>query len=243
MMKIRRSHERGHADHGWLDTYHTFSFASYFDPDHVQFGPLRVLNQDRVAPGRGFGTHGHENMEIISYVLDGVLEHKDSMGNGSQMRPGEVQLMSAGSGVTHSEFNGSSKDPLHFLQMWVFPREEGTAPRYQQREFAEQERRGRLRLVVSPDGADGSLTIDQDTRLHVGTFGSGEATRFELGADRAGWLHVARGRLRLNGEELDAGDGAALAADDAPFVLEMAGADGDDAAEVVLWDLPKSWPE
>ena len=234
MIQIRRSDARGHADHGWLDTYHTFSFASYFDPDHVHFGPLRVLNQDRVAPGRGFGTHGHENMEIVSYVLDGVLEHQDSMGNGSQMRPGEVQLMSAGSGVTHSEFNPSS-ETLHFLQMWIFPRTEGTEPRYEQRAFSKEDRRGRLRLVVSPDGADGSLTIDQDARLFAGLLDVGEETSFQLPSDRAGWLHVARGSVRLNGEDLHAGDGAALRAEDGDLALALEGLED---AEVVLWELP-----
>src|SRR5262245_20916492 len=165
MLRIRRSAERGHANHGWLDTYHTFSFADYFDEEHVQFGTLRVLNQDRVRAGAGFGTHGHRDMEIVSLVLEGVMGNKDSMGNGSGMVPGDVQLMSAVTGVTHSEFNGSQTEGLHFLQMWVLPRVHGTKPRYEQKHFAEEERRGRLRLVVAPDGGDGALTIGQDARL------------------------------------------------------------------------------
>ncbi len=232
MIQIRRSDERGHADHGWLDTYHTFSFANYYDPEFMQFGLLRVINQDTVAAGRGFGTHGHQDMEIVSYVLDGVLEHKDSMGNGSQMRPGEVQLMSAGRGVTHSEFNASHDQPLHFLQMWVFPRKRGTPPRYEQRAFSEEERRGKLRLVVSPDGSDGSLSIDQDARLYASLVGAGERAAHELPAGRAAWLHVARGKVKLNGEELGAGDGAAILDERR---LELVGVED---AELVLWDLP-----
>lgn len=232
MITVRRSAERGHADHGWLDAYHTFSFAGYHDPEFVHFGPLRVINQDRVAPGRGFGTHGHENMEIVTYMLEGALEHRDSMGNGSQMRPGEVQLMSAGSGVTHSEFNASSDEPLHLLQMWVFPRHDGTPPRYEQRAFAESERRGRLRLVVSPDGAQGSLTIDQDARLFAGLFDAGEAAEHALPNGRTAWIHVARGRVRVNDVELGPGDGAAIE-DEASLLVT-----GLDDAELVLWDLP-----
>ena len=211
MITLRRSQERGHADHGWLDTYHTFSFANYHDPDFMGFSVLRVLNQDRVMPGQGFGTHGHQDMEIVSYVLDGVLEHKDSMGNGSQMRPGEVQLMSAGTGVTHSEFNASQDEKLHFLQMCVIPARRSTEPRYDQKEFAETERRGKIRLVVSPDGAEGSLTIGQDVRLYAGLLDGDESARFELGSDRAAWLHVARGSLTLNGQRLEPGDGAGIA--------------------------------
>ena len=232
MITVRRSDERGHANHGWLDTYHTFSFASYFDPDHVQFGPLRVLNQDRVAPGRGFGTHGHRDMEIVTYVLEGALEHRDSMGTGSRMRPGDVQLMSAGTGVTHSEFNGSSEEPLHFLQMWILPRELGTEPRYEQRFFDEGERRGRLRLVVSPDGADESLEIGQDARLYAGLFDAGEAARLARGSERSAWVHVARGRVRVNGRELGPGDGAGLSGEEALAV------EGVEDAEIVVWELP-----
>jgi len=233
MITPRRSAERGHADHGWLNTYHTFSFADYHDPDFMHFGPLRVLNQDRVAPGQGFGTHGHRDMEIVSCVLQGVLEHKDSMGNGAQMRPGEVQLMSAGSGVTHSEFNGSRSEPLHFLQMWVLPRRRGTPPRYEQKAFSEEERRGRLLLVVSPDGRQGSLTIDQDARLHLGLLERAERAEHLLAPGRCAWLHVARGSVTLNGETLGPGDGAGIR-DESHLSLV-----GVESAELVLWDLPE----
>jgi len=232
MISPRRSAERGHADHGWLDSHHTFSFANYYDPDFMQFGLLRVLNQDRVQPGMGFGTHGHRDMEIVSYVLDGVLEHKDSMGNGSQMRPGEVQLMSAGTGVTHSEFNASPTDELHFLQMWVFPRELRTRPRYEQKAFPAADRKGRLRLVVSPDGSGGSLTIGQDARLFAGLLDTGEKTSHRLAADRSAWLHVARGKVRLNGIELGPGDGAGITEEE-ELVLE-----GVEDSELVLWEIP-----
>ena len=227
----RRSGERGHADHGWLDTYHTFSFAGYHDPAFMGFGPLRVLNQDRVKPGRGFGTHGHQDMEIVSFVLDGVMAHKDSMGNGSEMRPGEVQLMSAGTGVMHSEFNASNSDGLHFLQMWVLPSEDRTTPRYDQKMFDVSERRGKLRLVVSPDGADGSLTIGQDARLYTGLFDAGEQASWTLRKGRGAWLHVAKGTIEVNGVMLDPGDGAAL---EGGGKVEIVGLDD---AELVLWDV------
>ena len=231
MITLRRSDERGHANHGWLDARHTFSFAGYIDPRHMGFSELRVLNQDRVLPAQGFGTHGHENMEIVTYVLDGVLEHKDSMGNGSQMRHGEVQLMSAGSGVTHSEFNASQTDELHLLQMWVLPRELGTVPRYEQKEFPQEDLRGKARLVVSPDGRDGSLTIGQDVSLYAGLLHGDETARLST-AGRAAWLHVARGSLKLNGLELGPGDGAAIRDEE-----ELVFSDGEQA-EFVLWDLP-----
>jgi len=232
MIRIRRSDERGHADHGWLDTHHTFSFADYHDPDFMGFSVLRVLNQDRVAPGHGFPRHGHRDMEIVSVVLEGVLEHEDSLGNGSQMRPGEVQLMSAGTGVLHSEYNGSEKDPLHFLQMWIEPARRGTKPRYEQKMFAPAERRGRLRLVVSPDARDGSLTIAQDARLFAATLDGAEKIRHELAPERVAWLHVARGKLQLNGERLGPGDGAAIV-DEKALALEHG-----EGAELVLWELP-----
>jgi len=232
MITIRSSKARGHADHGWLDTFHTFSFADYLDPDFVRFGVLRVLNQDRVAPGKGFGTHGHQNMEIVSYVLEGVLEHKDSMGNGSQMRPGDVQLMSACTGVRHSEFNASADEELRLLQMWVVPEKNGTAPRYEQKTFSSAERQGRLRLVVSPDGADGSLTIGQDARLFAGLLAAGETTQHELPAGRSAWLHVARGRIQLDGELLGPGDGAGIR-DETRLALAAV-----EDAELVLWELP-----
>ncbi len=231
MIRIRRSKDRGHANHGWLDTYHTFSFADYRDADFMGFSELRVLNQDRVQARKGFQTHGHRDMEIVTYVLEGVLEHKDSMGNGSQMRPGEVQLMSAGTGVTHSEFSASD-DELHFLQMWILPARTGTTPRYEQQEFPEAERRGRLRLVVSPDGHDGSLTIGQDVRLFAGLLDGAEAFSHELPNQRSAWLHVARGELTVNGYRLSAGDGAAIR-DESILNFERGS-----AAEFVLWDLP-----
>ena len=230
MITVRKSEERGHADHGWLDARHTFSFAGYFDPEWVQFGPLRVLNQDRIAAGRGFGEHPHDNMEIVTVVLDGVLEHRDSMGNGSQMRPGEVQLMSAGTGVRHSEFNASRDEELHLLQMWVLPREQGYEPRYEQKAFPAEELRG-LRLVVSPDGRDGSLTIGADASLYAGTVAAGEENRLSLEPGRA-WLHVAKGSVRLNGEELAPGDGAAIEGE-----TELA-FEGVEDAELVLWHFP-----
>jgi len=232
MFQIRRSKDRGHADHGWLDTYHSFSFADYYDPQYMGFGVLRVLNQDRVAPGRGFGAHGHGNMEIVSYVLEGTLEHKDSMGNGSQMTPGEVQLMSAGSGVTHSEFNASPDERLHFLQMWILPAQQDTTPRYEQKHFAESERRGRFRLVVSPDGRDGSLVIGQDVRLYAGLLDGAETASLELAPGRCAWFHLARGTLSVNGEVFEAGDGTAVV--DEALISVTNG----NSAEFVLWDLP-----
>lgn len=231
MITPRRSADRGHANHGWLDTYYTFSFADYHDPDFMGFGPLRVINQDVVQPGQGFPTHGHRDMEIVTYVLEGAVAHRDSMGNGSSIRPGELQLMSAGRGVTHSEFNPSDTEPLHLLQMWVHPRTRGTEPRYEQRDFPAAELQGRLREVVSPDGRDGSLTLDQDARLHVGVLRPGDRVRHELGEGRSAWLHVARGSVRLGDELLGPGDGAALQDEEG---LEL---EGVETADLVLWDL------
>ena len=231
MMRIRRSQDRGHADFGWLDTYHTFSFGQYHDPEHMGFSVLRVINQDRVQPGQGFGTHPHRDMEIISYALAGVLEHRDSMGNGSQVHPGEVQFMSAGSGITHSEFNGSQDDVLEFLQMWVIPAETGGVPRYDQRRFFHEGDTG-FRLAVSPDGQDGSIVIGQDARLYVGRLGAGETVRHVLPPGRKAWLHLARGALDLNGNGLEAGDGAAIEGE--PELRLRA----EGAAELVLFDLP-----
>ena len=230
-MIIRRSSERGHADHGWLDTYHTFSFADYFDEEHLRFGSLRVLNQDRVQGGAGFGAHAHRDMEIVSCVLEGVLEHKDSLGNGSRMSPGDVQLMSAGTGVTHSEFNGSKTEPVHFLQMWILPRASGTPPRYEQKHFAEEERRGRLKLVVAPDGREGALSIAQDGRLYVSLLGAGERVEHVLAPGRGAYLHVARGRVRLGDARLGPGDGAALENARTLALLR------EEPADLVLWDL------
>lgn len=232
MITPRRSAERGHADHGWLDSYHTFSFADYFDQRFMGFSSLRVLNQDRVAPGRGFSTHPHRDMEIVSYVLDGALEHKDSMGNGSRMHPGEVQFMSAGSGVLHSEFNPLPEAPLHFLQMWVMPAKANTPPRYEQKLFAESERRGKLRRVISPGGRDGSIVIGQDAQLFIGLLDGEERIQQALEPRRAQWLHVARGSLRVNDIELGPGDGAAIVGEK-QLVLENG-----QQAEFVLWDLP-----
>ena len=231
MITVRRSADRGHASHGWLDSYHTFSFADYHDPRFMGFSVLRVLNQDRVTPGQGFGTHGHRDMEIVSYVLEGTLEHKDSLGTGSQMRPGDVQLMSAGTGVMHSEFNPSRTEGLHFLQMWILPHARGTKPRYEQKHFAEEERRGRLHLVVAPDGRDGALTIGQDARLYVSVLGPGEHVEHALAPGRGAWLHVARGRVRAGGEVLGPGDGAALEGEPS---IALA---GEERADLVLWDL------
>jgi quercetin 2,3-dioxygenase len=230
-MVIRRAGERGHAQHGWLDSFHTFSFADYYDPAHMGFRALRVINEDRVSPGQGFGTHGHRDMEIISYVLAGQLEHKDSLGTGAIVRPGEVQRMSAGTGVRHSELNPSRTEPLHFLQIWIVPATLGTPPSYEQKAFPESERRGKLRLVASPDGREGSVTINQDVRLLAGLLGAGESTRYQLAAGRHAWIQVARGRLDLGGTRLDAGDAAAVTQGGA---LDLAGVD---SAEVLVFDL------
>ena len=229
----RRSADRGHANHGWLDTYHTFSFAGYHDPSFMQFGALRVLNQDRLEPGRGFAMHGHRDMEIVSYVLEGTMEHKDTLGNGSRIRPGDVQFMSAGAGVRHSEFNASSSAGLHFLQMWILPEASGTRPRYAQQHFPREERLGELKLVVSPDGEQGSLVVGQDARLHVGSLRHGDAPRHVLAPGRAAWVHVAEGSVAVNGVTLGPGDGAALEGEH----VELRGlAD----TELVLWEVAAS---
>src|SRR5678816_4579484 len=190
MQEIRRSQERGFADHGWLKSFHTFSFADYFDPEHVEFGALRVINEDRVSPGQGFGTHGHKDMEIISYVLEGALEHKDSIGTGSVIRPGDVQVMSAGTGIRHSEFNHSKTEPVHFLQIWVLPNRQGIAPRYEQKTFPDAEKRGRLRLVGSSDGRDGSVVIHQDVELLAALLNAGEKLAHALATGRKGWIQA-----------------------------------------------------
>ena len=232
MISIRRAERRGYASHGWLETYYTFSFADYHDPEFMGFSVLRVINQDLVAPGKGFHTHGHKNMEIVTYVLEGVVEHEDSMGNTSQIRPGEVQLMSAGTGVQHSELNPSDRDYLALLQMWILPSKPDTEPRYEQKDFPKEGRRGRLQLVVSPDGRDGSLTIGQDICLHAGLLSRGESAEQRLGLGRCAWLHVARGSMTLNGNKLGPGDGAGIVKTE---VLSLKGADD---AEVLLFDLP-----
>jgi redox-sensitive bicupin YhaK (pirin superfamily) len=230
MNEVRRSAERGFADHGWLRSFHTFSFADYHDPKHMGYGALRVINEDRVRPGAGFGTHGHRDMEIISYVLDGALAHKDSMGTGSVIVPGDVQRMSAGSGVTHSEFNQDQKGVTHFLQIWIEPAVRGIPPSYEQKHFAAQDKRGRLRLIASPDGADGSVTMHQDARLYAGLFDGAERAEHALAKGRRAYVHVARGNITVNGTALEAGD--ALKTDVPSLVFEK-GAD----AEVLLFDL------
>jgi redox-sensitive bicupin YhaK (pirin superfamily) len=231
MIRIRKASERGHFDHGWLDTCHSFSFADYFDPTQMGFRALRVINDDRVEPGRGFGMHGHRDMEIVTYVLEGALEHRDSLGNGSVLRPGELQHMTAGTGVRHSEFNPSDREPVHLYQIWLLPDRQGLAPGYEQKAFPEEERRGSLRLVASPNGEQGSLTIHQDARLYLATLGAGEAVAHVLEPGRHAWLQVLRGAVALNGQPLSAGDGAAVSAEER---LEITGR-GD--AEVMLFDL------
>jgi redox-sensitive bicupin YhaK (pirin superfamily) len=231
MIRVRKASERGHFDHGWLDTYHTFSFARYYDPRHMGFRALRVINEDRVAPGTGFGTHPPEDMEIVTYVLDGALAHRDSLGTGSTIRPGELQRMTAGTGIVHSEFNPSDAEPVHFYQIWLEPEREGLEPSYEQRAFPEAEWRNRLRLVASPDGHDGSLTIRQDARLYLGTLDGGQEVSHELTPGRHAWLQVLRGDVTLNGLALSAGDGAALG-DEAGLVIRS-----DRPSEVLLFDL------
>lgn len=210
MTEIRKASERGLADHGWLKSRHTFSFASYYDPEQMGFSDLRVINDDRVAAGGGFGKHPHRDMEIFSYVLDGSLEHKDTLGTGSVIRPGDVQLMSAGSGVAHSEYNASATAPVHFLQIWIEPAKKGITPRYQQQNFAAEEKRGQLRLVLSPNGEHGSLTINQDARVYAGLFDAGERASLTLPSNRDAYVHVATGSLSVNGQRLKAGDGVKI---------------------------------
>jgi redox-sensitive bicupin YhaK (pirin superfamily) len=232
MHEVRRSQERGFADHGWLKSFHTFSFADYYDPEHVEFGPLRVINEDRVQAGAGFGTHAHRDMEIISYVLSGELAHKDSMGNGSTIKPGDVQRMSAGSGVRHSEFNPSQTEGTHFLQIWIQPDKLNLEPSYEEKRFAAQEKRGRLRLIVSPDRADGSLLIHQDARIYAGLFDGAEQAVLEVKSGRRLYMHVARGALMANGVALEAGD--ALKVTEGTLLRLEQGKD----AEVLVFDLP-----
>jgi len=233
MNEVRRSNERGQADHGWLKSFHSFSFADYFDPQHVEFGPLRVINEDRVQPDRGFGTHGHRDMEIISYVLSGELAHKDSIGNGSVIRPGDVQRMSAGSGIRHSEFNPSPSQPVHFLQIWIQPNVHGITPSYEEKHFAEADKRGRLRLIASADGAEGSVLIHQDARLYAGLFDGAEQASFEAAPGRRLYVHVASGAIEANGVALGAGD--ALKLSDTAVLKLGQGRN----AEVLVFDLPQ----
>jgi hypothetical protein len=231
MIQIHKSKDRGHADHGWLDSRFSFSFADYYDPEHVQFRTLRVMNDDRIAGGGGFPTHPHRDMEIVTYVLEGALAHKDSMGNGSVIRPGDVQYMSAGTGVAHSEFNASEKEPVHLYQIWMFPEKQGLKPVYDQKNFTEAEKEGRLRLIASPDGREGSVKIRQDNELYATVLGKGDSVKHELKPDRHAYVQVARGSVRLNGKELAEGDGAAISAEKS---LELIGTRD---AEVLLFDL------
>lgn len=232
MITIRRSDERGHFDHGWLDTRHTFSFADYWDPAHVNFRALRVLNEDRVVPSAGFGTHGHNDMEILSYVLSGALAHKDSMGNGGTIVPGDVQYMSAGTGVRHSEFNASPTEPVHFVQVWIVPDRRGYAPRYGQKRFAESEKRGRLRLVASGTGEDGSIAIRQDASLYATILRDAESVSLGIAQGRHLWVQLLRGEAEVNGLRLAAGDGLA-ASEETSFSIRGAGGE----AELLVFDL------
>jgi quercetin 2,3-dioxygenase len=231
MIRVHKSEERGHANHGWLDSRFSFSFADYFDPEHIHFRTLRVMNDDHIAGGGGFPTHPHRDMEIVTYVLEGALAHKDSMGNGSVIRPGDVQYMSAGTGVAHSEFNASDKEPVHLYQIWMFPDKKNYEPTYGQKHFSTDEKRGKLRLMVSPDGRDGSVKIRQDNELYATVLGPGETVQHEIKPDRHVYVQVARGSVTLNGKELTVGDGAAISAE--KFV-ELTGVKG---AEVLLFDL------
>jgi len=231
MFAVRKSDARGHANHGWLDSYHTFSFADYYDPREMGFGSLRVINEDRVQPGMGFGTHPHRDMEIISYVLEGALEHRDSLGTGSIIRPGDVQRLSAGTGVRHSELNPSDREAVHFLQIWIEPKVRGVKPSYEQQSFSAEQKRGRLRLVASPGGADGSLTIHQDAWVFAALLDGADALTYALPEGHNAYVHVARGTVALNGETLAAGDGAKIAAE-----TELRFAEGRQA-ELLLFDM------
>jgi quercetin 2,3-dioxygenase len=232
MLNIRKAGDRGYANHGWLRSFHSFSFADYYDPAHAGFGPLRVINEDRVAPGQGFGRHGHRDMEIISYVLEGALEHKDSIGTGSVIRPGDVQRMSAGTGVLHSEFNASATEPVHFLQVWIEPQERGIAPSYEEKRFEPHEKRGRLRIIAAPDARQGAVKIHQDAYVYAGLFDGSERAEHTLAPGRRAYVHVVRGDATVNGEALSTGDAAKLT-DVASVTIEN-GAN----AEVLLFDLP-----
>ncbi len=231
MITLRQSSDRGHANHGWLDSYHTFSFANYYDPNHMGFRALRVINEDWVQSGKGFGTHGHRDMEIITYVLDGVLEHKDSLGNGAVITPGEVQRMSAGTGIMHSEFNPSQTEPVHLLQIWILPDRQGLQPSYEQRAFGLEERQGKLRLIAARDGREGAVTIHQDVDLYSAVLQKGDRVSYQLQPNRYGWLQVAKGEVSLNGNALKAGDGVALSE------AESLKIGTDTSAEILLFDL------
>jgi quercetin 2,3-dioxygenase len=231
MIRVRKASERGHFDHGWLDTYHTFSFASYYDPEHVQFRDLRVINEDRVQPGRGFGTHPHRDMEIITYVVSGALGHRDSMGHDQSIQAGEVQAMTAGTGITHSEYNHAEDAVTHLLQIWILPSREGLEPRYDQRRFTAEEKRGRLKLIVSGDGREDSLPINQDVDLYASILAAGESLDHQPGKGRHAWIQVVRGGLEVNGTQLAAGDGAAVSDEQ---TLHIA---ADKESEFLLFDL------
>jgi len=231
MITIRQAEERGHFDLEWLDTYHTFSFDQYYDSAHMHFRSLRVINEDRVAPGQGFPTHSHRDMEIITYILSGALEHRDSMGNGSVIRPGDVQRMTAGTGVSHSEFNPSESEAVHLLQIWILPKTHGLTPGYEEKAFAEEERRGRLRLIASDDGREGAVTINQDARVYATLLDAGQIVTHSLQPHRHAWLQLARGTVRLNGMELKQGDGAAVSKESELSVSAH------DRAELLLFDL------
>jgi redox-sensitive bicupin YhaK (pirin superfamily) len=232
MIAIRRAEDRGTANHGWLDSRHSFSFGDYYDADHMGFGTLRVINEDRVRPGAGFGTHGHRDMEIISYVVDGALEHKDSIGTGSVIRPGDVQRMSAGTGIRHSEFNHSAEEPVHFLQIWLLPERDGIKPGYEQKRFGDEEKRGRLRLIASHDGRDGSVTVHQDADIFASVLNKDERVTHTMPDGRKAWVQVVRGTIDLNGQELRAGDGAR-----AESVASLAITARKDDSEILLFDL------
>lgn len=231
MLRIRKASERGHADHGWLNSYHTFSFADYYDPKQMGFRSLRVINEDRVQPKEGFPTHPHRDMEIVTYVLEGALEHRDSLGNGSVIRPGEVQRMSAGTGITHSEFNHSPSEPVHFLQIWILPEKRGVTPSYEQTLFPDEEKRKNLRLIASRDGRNGSVTVHQDVNLYAALLEQGEEITHVVPAGRHAYLQVARGSVEINGRQLAQGDGAAVSDENQLIVT------GKEKAEVLLFDL------
>jgi len=233
MLQIRKSVERGDANHGWLQSQHSFSFADYYDPQHMGFGPLRVINEDKVAAGQGFGTHGHKDMEIISYVLDGALEHKDSLGTGSVLHYGDVQRMSAGSGVRHSEFNGSKEQPVHFLQIWIEPNVQGIPPSYEEKHFSPDSKRGILRLIASSDGRNGSVTIHQDAAIYATILDGSQQADLALGAGRIAYVHVVRGQVNVNGFALRGGDAARITQDASVTLSEAEG------AEVLVFDLPQ----
>lgn len=233
MITVRKSSERGFADHGWLKSFHSFSFADYYNPERMGVGNLRVINEDRIAPGTGFGTHGHRDMEIVSYVLSGALGHKDSMGNGTQIVPGDVQRMSAGRGIQHSEFNHAPKETTHFLQIWILPNERGIVPSYEQKHFDEAQKRGRLRLVASPDGHEGSVTLHADATLYAGLFNGAESAEMALDTKRDAYVHVVRGTVKVNGQDAAAGDAVLL--EHEPVLRLEGGRD----AEVLVFDLAR----